>query len=430
MNTGIRGSVSICLGFQAFNTLRIPVALNPVAALDAAQSFTGSLPGRVAAPDSEVASLSPAPSTRAAQEDCLVDETKHQVVLNHLFQHQCSSLWIHDISQQVEGATVRKRRSEYLLKPPGLANSQFAQAMTMLNVQAAMTVSSGVIEPFLEWNADTVDVPLLNGLRIQILPTFEDLYKVKRHQYAAFIASEALLIVWDDEPTHLLQRAKYIEAELLKFVWKTANAAATEKRSTRATNLVVQLGSKINIISYIGTYYAIRAAWIMTLSNHIAVGLFNGFLDKWYVESRQIWVSIIMVFTVAGNVALVVQRHRTSEKNFCFMFVLFFGGMSLHISQALLCHLFSIDRSWGATSKEVEFSNFFTEIPNVARSFEYSITMSLATIAAMVIMAKGEFIPWSWNIEQFAAIFPLAMLCACHLLLPVALNPGLMTFSW
>lgn len=86
-----------------------------------------------------------------------------------------------------------------------------------------MTVSSGVIEPFLEWNADAVDVPLLNGLRIQILPTFEDLYHAKRHQYAAFIASEALLIVWDDEPTHLLQRAKNIEAELLKFVWRVAN---------------------------------------------------------------------------------------------------------------------------------------------------------------------------------------------------------------
>jgi hypothetical protein len=98
-------------------------------------------------------------------------------------------------------------------------------------LQAAMTVSSGVIEPFLTWSADAVDVPLLNGLRIQILPTFDDLYHAKRHQYAAFIASEALLVVWDDEPTHLLQRAKTIEAELLKFVWKTANAAQNEKEA-------------------------------------------------------------------------------------------------------------------------------------------------------------------------------------------------------
>jgi hypothetical protein len=52
-----------------------------------------------------------------------------------------------------------------------------------------MTVSSGVIEPFLEWSADAVDVPLFNRLRIQILPTFDDLYQARSHQYAAFIAS-------------------------------------------------------------------------------------------------------------------------------------------------------------------------------------------------------------------------------------------------
>lgn len=101
--------------------------------------------------------------------------------------------------------------------------------MTLTTLQSAMTVSSGVIEPFLTWSADTTDVPLLNGLRIQILPTFDDLCHAKRHQYAAFIASKALLVVWDDEPTHLLQRAKTIEAELLKFVWKTANEAQNEK---------------------------------------------------------------------------------------------------------------------------------------------------------------------------------------------------------
>jgi hypothetical protein len=92
-----------------------------------------------------------------------------------------------------------------------------------------MTVSSDVIEPFLTWNPEAVNVPLLNGLRIQILPSFEDLSQARRHQYAAFLSTESLLVVWDDEPTHLLQRARTIEAELLKFVWKTANEAEGEK---------------------------------------------------------------------------------------------------------------------------------------------------------------------------------------------------------
>jgi hypothetical protein len=112
------------------------------------------------------------------------------------------------------------------------------------------------------------------------------------------------------------------------------------------------------------------------------------------------------------------------------MFGIFFGGMSLHVSQALLCHMFSIDMSWGATAKEVEFSNFFIEIPKVAKTFKYTIALCFLMIAVMVIMARGGFIPWSWNIDQFVAIFPMAIMVGSHLLLPIALNPGLMTFSW
>ena len=42
----------------------------------------------------------------------------------------------------------------------------------------------------------------------------------------------------------------------------------------------IRLTSKITIISYIGTYYAIGAAWIMTTANYFAIGFFNGYLDK------------------------------------------------------------------------------------------------------------------------------------------------------
>jgi hypothetical protein len=36
------------------------------------------------------------------------------------------------------------------------------------------------------------------------------------------------------------------------------------------------IASKINIISYIGTYYAIGAAWIMTVANYFVIGWFKG----------------------------------------------------------------------------------------------------------------------------------------------------------
>lgn len=109
----------------------------PVSVVANAGAFPDALPGRLARTDSDAASFSQAPSTRAAQEDRLVDEIKHQVVVNHLFQHQCSSLWIRDINEDQEGVMIRKRKNQYIFKPAGLANSSFAQAMTMLNVQVS-----------------------------------------------------------------------------------------------------------------------------------------------------------------------------------------------------------------------------------------------------------------------------------------------------
>lgn len=102
-----------------------------------------------------------------------------------------------------------------------------------------MTVNSRVIKTFLSWSPDAVDVPLMNGLRIQILPTMEDLPRARKHQFAAFVASEALLVVWDDDALHLVQRAKAIESELMELVWaadgegdddgeKKANPGVTE----------------------------------------------------------------------------------------------------------------------------------------------------------------------------------------------------------
>lgn len=83
-----------------------------------------------------------------------------------------------------------------------------------------MTVHSRVIQTFLAWSPDAIDVPLMNGHRIQILPTIHDLPRARKHQFAAFLASDALLIVWDDDPSHLMERAGAIESELMELVWQ------------------------------------------------------------------------------------------------------------------------------------------------------------------------------------------------------------------
>ncbi|KAI0384413.1 glycosyl transferase family group 2-domain-containing protein [Hypomontagnella monticulosa] len=822
-------------------------------------------------------------SMRSANSSVFLDDIKHEVMVNYLYQQQCAHLWVSDGSGEVEGVLLRKTRGTYMACPAALGESTFAIACAALNVQCAMTVNSRVIKTFLSWSPDAVDVPLMNGLRIQILPTVDDLARARKHQFAAFVASEALLVVWDDDALHLVQRAQAIESELMELVWQSGDngdeeggekgpgfvigeteldeesgqikpetrpvhllntylvssvivlvtvslgaawrqlaievsvdgsytrlalialfpiqvffslffaqvmvgclaqmfgpirqltinskyysarppprlrtstlphvtvqcpvykeglaaviqptvrsvkqaistyelqggsanlfvnddglqliseeerrariefyadhsigwvarprhgengflrrgkfkkasnmnfalmisckveeklaeyergpdwsqadeALAYEKSlkevleadgrawadgnirvgdyiliidsDTRVpadclldavsemdqspdvgimqfssgvmqvvhtyfengitffTNLIysairytvsngdvapfvghnailrwsaiqqvsyededgyekfwseshvsedfdmslrlqcngyiirlaawagegfkegvsltvydelarwekyaygcnellfhpirkwiwkgpftplfreflfsnIRFTSKITIISYIGTYYAIGAAWIMTSVNYFIMGWFNGYLDKYYIDSWQVWFSIIIVFNGLGNVALAIMRYRVGERSLAyamyenfkwtFLLAIFLGGLSLHVSQALLCHMFEIDMTWGATSKEAEFSNFFIEVPKVLKKFKFSMLFSLLFIVGMVILAVAPFIPHTWRITDFVAILPMATVASSHFLLPLALNPALMTFSW
>ncbi|KAI1453945.1 glycosyl transferase family group 2-domain-containing protein [Annulohypoxylon moriforme] len=811
-----------------------------------------------------------------------LDDIKHEVMVNYLYQQQCAHLWVSDGSGDVEGVLLRKSKGTYMACPPALGDSTFAMACSALNVQCAMTVNSRVIKTFLSWSPEAVDVPLMNGLRIQILPTLDDLARARKHQFAAFVASEALLIVWDDDALHLVQRAKAIESELMELVWQSGEVGdddgekgpgyineeaeideesgqiKPEKRPIHLLNtylvsivivlVTVSLGaawrqlaievsvdnswvrlglvalfpiqiffslffaqvlvgclaqifgpirqltinskfysarppprlrtatlphvtvqcpvykeglaaviqptvrsikqaistyelqggsanlfinddglqliseeerraridfyadhsigwvarprhgengflrrgkfkkasnmnfalmiscrveeklslydrgpewsqadealayerslkevleedgrawadgnvrvgdyiliidsdtrvpsdclldavsemeqspdvgimqfssgvmqvvhtyfengitfftdliysairytvsngdvapfvghnailrwsaiqqvsyededgyekfwseshvsedfdmslrlqcsgyiirlaawagegfkegvsltvydelarwekyaygcnellfhpirkwiwkgpftplfrrflfsnirftSKVTIISYIGTYYAIGAAWIMTSVNYFIMGWFNGYLDKYYIDSWQVWFSIIIVFNGLGNIALAVMRYRVGERtlmyaiyeNFkwTFLLAIFLGGLSLHVSQAILAHMFEIDMTWGATSKEAEFSNFFIEVPKVLKKFKFSMLFSLLFIAGMIVIAVAPIVPHNWRITDFVAILPMATVASSHFLLPLALNPALMTFSW
>ena len=202
----------------------------------------------------------------------------------------------------------------------------------------------------------------------------------------------------------------------------------------------IRITSKITIISYIGTYYAIGAAWILTLANYFAIGWFNGYLDKYYIDSWKVWFTIVIVFNGLGNVSLAIMRYRIGERSFFGallenlkwvpMLAIFLGGLSLHVSQALLSHMFEINMTWGATSKEAENTNFFKEVPKILKAFKFSFLFSTIWIIMMIVFATASFIPYSWHITDFIAILPMATVTVSHFLLPIVLNPGLMTFAF
>jgi len=198
------------------------------------------------------------------------------------------------------------------------------------------------------------------------------------------------------------------------------------------------LASKLTIIAYIGTYYALGSAWIFTFANYFLTGWFNGWLDHYYLESFKVYFSIIVVFTASGNLSLAIFRYRIKEGSLLDnlwenlkwipLLVIFLGGVSLHVSQALLSHFFGINMTWGATAKEMEHVPFFQEIPRVIRRFRGTFTFCIFTTAMMIYLGVGA--PHWWRISFFTPIWPLTCVVVSHFLLPIVLNPNLMLFRW
>jgi hypothetical protein len=191
-------------------------------------------------------------------------------------------------------------------------------------------------------------------------------------------------------------------------------------------------------MAYIGTYYALGTAWFFTVLNYFLIGFFNGSLDHYYIDSFKVYVAIVFVFTVAGNAGLTMVRYRTENRTLLGTFwenlkwipmlTIFLGGISLHISQALLAHFFSIDMEWGSTSKEVEDVSFFEALHHVARRFKWTFLFCVGMVTIMLVCAFA--IQKDWQIRLLIACWPMGTLLINHALLPIVLNPQLMAFHW
>lgn len=201
---------------------------------------------------------------------------------------------------------------------------------------------------------------------------------------------------------------------------------------------LIPLPKKITICSYVGTFYAIGSAWLLVVSNYLVTGWGLNLYEKYYADSFSIFFSVVMVFTGLGNLSLAVLRYRLKRgplidnyldnAQWIPMFTIYLGGVSLHVSHALLCHFFEIEMNWGATSKELRDVSFTEELAHVLKKFKGTFLFCLGS--TLMILLGYWAVPYQWQIRDFASIFPFAMLIGCHFLLPVVLNPGLIRLSW
>jgi hypothetical protein len=196
--------------------------------------------------------------------------------------------------------------------------------------------------------------------------------------------------------------------------------------------------SKLSILAYMCSYFALGSALLLSMLNYFLVGWFRDELSSCYLTSWNVFISLVVIFNLLGHVALAFLRYRTGERsllgslveNFKWspLMTCFFGGIAFHISLALLAHLFHVDMQWGATSKEKEDSNFFQEMPRIFKTFKWMYVFVILSVGGMIYL--GAFASPDWEIKDFTAIIPLAVNLAFHALVPFVMNPSLMVFNY
>ncbi|KAJ3710311.1 glycosyl transferase family group 2-domain-containing protein [Lentinula raphanica] len=197
---------------------------------------------------------------------------------------------------------------------------------------------------------------------------------------------------------------------------------------------------KISMMSYMFSYYGLAASALLSVLNYFLLG-WAADVDGYYLKSFEIWLACTVVFPGAGNVGYTILEYRLGRRNLFSAFIenitwipfffFFFGGLSIHLSAALLAHMFSYNIKWEATKKEVERSNFFIELPRIWKRYRHIMVLGAIAIATMIVLSL-DFVPESWRIPgtSWAVILPLSIVTAGHMLFPIVLNPWLMIFSF
>jgi hypothetical protein len=181
--------------------------------------------------------------------------------------------------------------------------------------------------------------------------------------------------------------------------------------------------------------YAIGSGFFYTIANYVLVGLYPDKLDKFYMQSWNIFQSVVLVFWILGNIALAVLRYRVGERkllsslweNFKWqpMYCFFFYGLSFHVNKALIAHIVGYNMTWEMTKKEVENSNFLKEIPRIFKTFMWMYLVMVPMAGGLIYMAF--FAPIAWRITEPIAVVPMALMIICHVSLPFALNQYVVT---
>ncbi len=195
-------------------------------------------------------------------------------------------------------------------------------------------------------------------------------------------------------------------------------------------NSNIDIAAKCSSLFYMGTYFAIGSSWVFAVVNYFVLGWLPFHVKAYYVDSFEILVSILVVFSLKDSLVGPFVRYRMKEvslwqglresmKNFVTASI-FFQGLSMHVSKALVLHLCGFKMSWAATSKSLERHTMSQDLPMIWSRFRYMYLFAISALFAMLVLAM--VVPVEWRITQFKAIFPLLWMLVFHAINPFLLN--------
>lgn len=198
--------------------------------------------------------------------------------------------------------------------------------------------------------------------------------------------------------------------------------------------------SKVTMIFYIGTYYAM-ALWPLLIVNMFASGWGRWKLKlAWgfYNEGFGVFVSVLLVFNLVGPFTNALIRYRAREGKFfenvydnfkwSVLLIIFLGGISMHLSYALIAHLLSLKMEWGATAKSLEAGTFTSELPKIWARFKYMY--GLLVVLALLQVGMAILVPFKYRIWGLTSNGPLLFMMAMHAAMPFALNSNSYAAEW
>ncbi|KAI8814953.1 Ncp1-like protein [Cladochytrium replicatum] len=283
------------------------------------------------------------------------------------------------------------------------------------------------------WSESHVSEDFEMALRLQIAG-----YLVRYVAYTGKGFKEGVSLNVDDEIKRWQKYAYGCSELLFNPIPKWFTSGLFTKLWLKFCKSNISVTYKITTVAYIGTYYAIGAAWPLTLINYVICGFWADFLDSYYVISFNVLFTTIVIFTFRSVITRSIVQYRAEEGGFldCFLrnlsyapfYTLLFSGLSWHLSISLLAHLVDYNMSWTATAKEVQSISFYREFSRIFMRYKFMFVVFGLLLVMIPVMAYAP--PAEWQIGGFTILFPLVLMVIGHLMLPIVLNPVIVAFTF